>query len=82
MAKKYNYRFKCWATAIGKTPETALEFDDEGIPRNLYEFSLWIQRCWSEWRKLNGFKRNDPVWGEHHDQFDAWLGNKVRMETI
>lgn len=64
---------------IGKPTETALERDDEGTPLNLYKFSLWIQACWSEWRKLNGFGRYDPISDEDHRQFDIWLGQKVGL---
>lgn len=81
MVKEYTHRFKCWTTAIDKTPKIALEFDEDGIPHNLYEFSLWIQERWLEWRKLNGFKKDDVMWDEHHNQFDVWLGQKVGLET-
>jgi hypothetical protein len=82
MTKEYTYRFKCWAAAISKTPETALKRDEDGVPLNLYVFSLWIQDHWSKWRKLNGVKQYDPISEEDHRQFDIWLAKKVGLKTI
>jgi hypothetical protein len=79
--KEYVYRFKCWATMIDKTPETALERDEDGVPYNLYEFSLWIQAMWSAWRKLNGLKWDAPLWDEDHQRFDTWLAQRVGFIT-
>jgi hypothetical protein len=81
VTKEYTYRFKCWAAAIDKPVESALERDDEGTPLNLYEFSLWIQAMWSAWRKLNGLRWDAPLWDEDHQLFDAWLGQKAGLKT-
>lgn len=81
MAKEYTHRFKCWATAINKIPAEALDRDEEGTPLNLYAFSLWIQERWSEWLKLNGRSRDNPLWDEDHKQFDTWLAQRVGLTT-
>jgi hypothetical protein len=66
---------------IDKTPETALERDEDGVPHNLYEFSLWIQAMWSAWLKLNKLPRDHPASNEDHQEFDVWLARRVGFTT-
>jgi hypothetical protein len=80
---KYTYRFRCWARSVRKTPETALVRDEDGVPQNLFEFSLWLQACWREWSRLKGYHRiagrrlDDPLPDSAHREFDLWLAEKV-----
>lgn len=73
------HRFGCWCATIEKTPTTALIRDEEGTALNLYEFSLWVQAMWQEWRQLNNIGFYDPLSDQDHRDFDKWLGEKTGL---
>lgn len=74
--KKWNPRYVAYARSNGMTPEAMLKHDKaKGI--FMIEFSIWIQRKWTEYVRAKGFKFSHWKYvksEEDHAAFDVFIG--------
>jgi len=75
----WNPRYLLYARSLGLGPEAARRHGRVHYPGGCAcGFILWIDRMWSEWRKMRGLGRHDVIDDEDHADFDAWLATGRR----
>jgi hypothetical protein len=60
---------------------TMLALDRERWPGGpMCGFMCWVQKRWNEWYAATGWPRDAPKGQPQHDEFDAWLAQRVAQK--